>query len=95
MLVHEAGGQGKADIWSVAQWARDRWPTFPEMSVAGRTVPETSGGMVKAQVNKPEPFSLYSPLPIEEDNSGKGNEGELDFSDAYLATFPEYAGDEL
>ena len=90
VLEHEAGGQGKADIWSVAKWARDRWPTVPETSGRSRTVPEKADGMVKAQVNKPEPFSLYSPRPIEEDKSGKVNEDERYFSDAYLATFPEY-----
>jgi hypothetical protein len=94
VLEHEAGGQGKADFWSVAEWARDRWPTFPEKSPGqqgiARTFSEMSEGMVKAQVNKAKAFSLSSPLPIEEDNSGKVHEGELDFGDDYLESFPEY-----
>ena len=98
VLEREPGGQGKPDVWSLAEWACDQWPTVPEMSEGSfgdvQSVPEMSEGLPKAQVNGSNPLSLSSPLPIAADNSGTltARLQEFDFDDADLERM--FAGDE-
>ena len=67
-------GPGQADIWQLTPWARDRWPSYPEMSVADvnapATLPETSGGLPYEHEIKPEAGPLTLPLRIDDDISG-------------------------
>ena len=67
-------GPGQADIWQMTPWARDRWPTYPEMSVddvdTGVSVPEMSGGTTFEHENEPEAAPITLPLRMDDDISG-------------------------
>jgi hypothetical protein len=39
IVVRQAQGQGRADLWQASAWARGRWPTVPEKSEASVAVP--------------------------------------------------------
>ena len=67
-------GPGQADVWQLTPFARDRWPTIPEMSVAETearaTVPETSEGTPLEHETAPEGAPITLPLRMDDDISG-------------------------
>jgi len=75
-------GPGRADLWRVTSWTRDRMPTVPEMSdtESGATVPEMSDSVESAaagkQAESAEPSPLLLPLRVLTDKSGKVPESE-------------------
>ncbi|MGO9334264.1 MAG: hypothetical protein ACLQCU_09515 [Acidimicrobiales bacterium] len=97
VLERERQGQGKADIWSVALWARSRWPSASEMSQGSpgdaQGASEMSGAMVKAQENGAKPQSFTTPLPLGGDNSDSltatGGFWSTPAADTYLASMTE------
>ncbi|MGA3214097.1 MAG: hypothetical protein ABSD97_00210 [Acidimicrobiales bacterium] len=97
VLEREPGGQGRPDVWSLAEWARDQWPTVPEMSAAPKSVPEMSEGMLKAQENGFKPKSFTTPLPLGGDNSGTlaARLREFDFDDNDLERMFAAGDDEV
>ena len=96
VLKRERQGQGRADIWSVALWARSRWPSASEMSQESRgdaqSASEMSGGMIRAQENDSRPQSFTTPLRMEEDNSDSlvaGDFWSTSAADTYLASMTD------
>jgi hypothetical protein len=77
-----AQGSGLADLWQLTAWARDRWPTVPETSVAENatrgTVPETSGHRGNEHENGLNGAPITLPLRIDDDISGTPLESEDD-----------------
>lgn len=67
-------GPGKADVWQLTAWARDRWPTIPEMSVgemeAPAGLPEMSEGVPVEHGNARAGAPITLPLRIDDDISG-------------------------
>ena len=79
VLEREPARQGKPDVWSVAPWARERWPGVPEMSGDAKGVPEMSVGTTKPQLTMPEASSLSTPLSQAADNSGTPRDPRVRF----------------
>ncbi len=63
-------GPGRADLWRVTSWTRDRMPTVPEMSDS------VDSATVSEQAESAEPSPLLLPLRVLTDKSGKVPESE-------------------
>jgi hypothetical protein len=67
-------GPGQADVWQLTAWARDRWPTYPEMSgeeiEVPTGVPETSGGIPSEHEIEANGAPIPLPLRLDDDISG-------------------------